>query len=250
MTRRIGLIGLVALAAASALLAQDQQRVTSPDGRIEFRIFIDKPDAASLFRLAYQVSVQQKPLIRTSFLGLLIHNQEPALGENVGLTSSKTVRSGQYNTLVAEYLQNGSLGRRINVEARAYNDGVAFRYVLPASTPLIPMLLDDEETEFELAANTEKISGIAPGSRVSLPFVTEQPGIGWVAIDEIPSGSYPRMSLTRQEGTILVSRLPSRADESGLAWEGTTPMTGPWRVITIGATRQDAAESKIVNSLK
>ncbi len=86
--------------------------------------------------------------MNTSFLGLDIQDQEPLLGENVGLTSSSSTTSKKYNSLVAKYMQNGSLGRLINVEVRAYNDGVAFRYVIPQSTPLIEILIAEEATEF------------------------------------------------------------------------------------------------------
>ena len=75
--------------------------------------------------------------MKTSFLGLAILNQEPLLGENVGLTSSSIhQRHSGYNSLLAKYMQNGSLGRLIDIEARVYNDGVAFRYLIPPSTPL------------------------------------------------------------------------------------------------------------------
>jgi len=238
---------LLALAAIGGAAAQEH--VASPDGQIEFRLFLDRPDPAALFRLAYQVDFHGKPLLNTSFLGLRIHNQEPDLGDNVGLVSARLESSRPYNKLVAEYMQNGSLGRRINVEVRAYNDGVAFRYVIPESTPLSPMLLDNEFTEFAFAEGSESITEIVPGSITGLPFVTEQRGLGWLAIDEVRAGTYPPMSVTREDGSILISRLPARADESNLAWEGPTPMTCPWRVLTIGATRRQVSESKLVNSL-
>lgn len=237
------------LAAVSAGFAQDPQRVASPDGQIEFRLFIDQPESGALFRLAYRVDYHGQPLLDTSFLALRIHNQEPDLGDNVGLTGIRTMASKQYNALIAEYMQNGSLGRRINVEARVYNDGVAFRYVIPESTPLSPMLLDNEFTEFAFAKTSEAVAKIPPGSVVALPFVAEQPGIGWVALDEALDVSYPRMYVTRQDGAILISRLPPRPDESNLAWEGPTPMVCPWRVLSIGATRQQVSESKLVRSL-
>lgn len=248
MVRRSGAYFLV-LAAVSASFAQDLQRVASPDGQIEFRLFIDKPEPSALFRLAYRVDYHGKALLDTSFMALRIRNQEPDLGDNVGLTGARTLASKQYNTLIAEYMQNGSLGRRINVEVRVYNDGIAFRYLVPQSTPLSPMLLDNEMTEFAFAGNVEAILKMAPESMVALPFVAEQPGIGWVAVDEARGGGYPPMYLTRQNGDILVSRLPRRQDESNLAWEGPTPMTCPWRVVAIAATRQEASESKLVRSL-
>lgn len=239
----------LSLISAAAAFAQDTQRVTSPDGQIEFRLFIDKPDAAALFRLAYQVNFQGRALIHTSFLALRIHNQEPDLGDNVGLTGTKTESSKLYNLLVAEYMQNGSLGRRINVEIRAYNDGVAFRYVVPESTPLEPMTLENEFTEFELAEKTDAVSRVTPGTMVGLPFIAEQPGVGWIAIEEARNGDYPRMYLTREEGNILLSRLPPGGKDSNVAWEGPTPMTCPWRVLAIGTSRQQVTESKLLNSL-
>lgn len=249
MVCRSGAVCFLVLAAVSAGAAQDAQRVASPDGQIEFRLFIDQTEQGALFRLAYRVDYHGKPLLDTSFIALRVHNQEPDLGDNVGLTGARTLASKEYNALIAEYMQNGSLGRRINVEVRAYNDGVAFRYVIPESTPLSPMLLDNEFTEFAFAKNTEAIAKIAPGSMIALPLVAEQPGIGWVALDEARGASFPRMYVTRQDGAILVSRLPSRPDESNLAWEGPTPMTCPWRVLAIGDTRQQVSESKLARSL-
>ena len=249
MVRRSGTCWLLLVAAAGGAVAQDLRRVASPDGRIEFRLFIDRPGAATLPRLAYEVDFRGQPLIHTSFLGLRILNQEPDLGDNVGLISSGTESSKLYNVLVADYMQNGSLGRRIQVEARAYNDGIAFRYRIPESTPLSPMLLENEFTEFAFAEASDAIAHLSPGSITALPFVAEQPGLGWVAIEEARAGSFPRMSLTREDGTILISRLPSRPGETNLAWEGATPMTCPWRVLAIGATRQQVSESKLVNSL-
>jgi hypothetical protein len=84
---------------------------------------------------------------------------------------------------------------------------------------------------------------------IALPFVTEQRGVGWIAIDEVHSGSYPRMYLGRQEGDILISRLPPGRGESAVAWEGNTPMTCPWRVLAIGATRESVTQSKLVSYL-
>ena len=133
-------------------LAQDERRVLSPDGSLEFRIMVTQPEPGALSRIGYQVWLRGQPLIRTSFLGLDIHDQEPVLGFNVGLTSSHAVKSGGiYNSLIVEYMQNGSLGRRIDVEVRVWNDGVAFRYLIPNSTPLGKILIEEEFTEFELA---------------------------------------------------------------------------------------------------
>jgi len=73
---------LAALLVSSAL-AQDERRVASPDGKLEFRIFVTLQESG-LSRLAYAVAYTGQPILATSLLGLTIHNQEPLLGENDG----------------------------------------------------------------------------------------------------------------------------------------------------------------------
>src|SRR5580692_6520363 len=138
-------------AALSALAQGDLVSVTSPNGQIEFRLFmLPQEDSSEHPRLAYEVSFRGKPLMDTSYLGLNIRDQ-PVLGVNLDILTSKkqsvdetyTVPAGKtkvirdrYNSLIADYIQNGSLGRRLTMEVRAYDDGVAFRYVIPWSNPL------------------------------------------------------------------------------------------------------------------
>lgn len=177
--------------------AQDERRVTSPDGQVEFRLFIATQTDSNLSRIAYEVFDRGKPLINTSFLGLTIEDQEPLLGENVGLTSASSATSDKYNSLTAKYMQNGSLGRLINVEVRVYNEGIAFRYVIPQSTPLLEILIDEEDTEFR---------PVDPNR---------------ITITESKSESYPPMHL---DGVVTKLSHPYR---------GVTPLTCPWRIISI-----------------
>jgi len=245
---------VAALATARGALAQDERRVASPDGQIEFRVFLTHPQPAAPVRLAYQVSFRGQRLINTSFLGLEIHDQ-PLLGENLGIVTSKTASAGGYNALTAEYMQNGSLGRRINLEVRAYNDGIAFRYVVPPSGPLERMSLENEATEFEFVGSAFRdpdrlaIAKIPLDAVIALPFVTEQPGLGWVSVTELREGIYPPMSVSREDRQIMISRLPAGSDELHLAWEGPTPFTGPWRILIIGPTHSSVTESQLASRL-
>ncbi len=188
---------VLALAACSAS-AQDERRILSPNGQLEFRLWTWQSDQGGLSRIAYQVLRRGKLVIDTSFMGLLIHNQEPILGENAGLTASRTSDGPGYRELVAEYMQNGSLGRRINVEARVYDDRLEFRYVIPRSTMLDEILIEDEATEFRLA----------DGARVS----------------ETPLPNFPRITVI--DGA---AHLPPGRD--GVAFTGRTPLTCPWRIV-------------------
>ncbi len=231
------------LALASTAFALDDRSVTSPDGRIRFDVFVAPQEPGGLSRLAYQVLIQGKRVIETSYLGLEIDNQEPLLGENEGLVTSKTASNADYHSLTAEFMQNGSIGRRIHVEARVYNDGVAFRYILPAQTPLAELLIDDEVTEFRFPRKVEA------AAHAPLPLIVPQAGVGWVAIAEVRSGAYPPASLAHLDGSSLVTRLAHPAGNPNIALQGTTPMTGPWRVLVFGADKDRLLRSSIFQSL-
>jgi len=235
-----------------ALHAQDERQVASPNGRIEFRIFVAQPDDGGLSQLAYQVWVGGKPVLDTSWMGLDIYNQQPLLGQKLGLTHSSTASAGagdsRYNSLIAEYMQDGSLGRRINVEARVYNEGVAFRYVIPKSNPLDPILIHDEGTVFSLVhGDALKRAGV--GARFDLPFAAAQPDTGWIAITEAGAMNYPRMVLVHSGGTDLISHLAPRPHDPNIAFEGNTRLTGPWRAIVFGLDKDRLNQSIILRDI-
>ncbi len=203
-----------------------------------------------LFRLAYDVSVRGQPVIVRSYLALDLLNQEPLLGENDGLIGSKTESGPGYNSLVVEYMQNGSIGRLINVEARVYNDGVAFRYVLPRSTPLRELFIADEATEFRLAQGKDALREVGESGLLRLPFVTALPGNGWVAIAEMRAADFPAMSLARLDANALVTRLVKETKDPEVAYEGATPWAGPWRAILFGKERERLLDSAWLKGLK
>ena len=206
--------------------AQDLHSVRSPDGKLEFRLFVSQSQS-SLPRIGYQLVYRGKLLLDTSYLGFDIQYQEPILGEKVGLTDW----SEGPGVLTAHYLQDGSLGRRIDIEIRIWDDGAAFRYVIPRSTPLADIQIVRDLTEFALPV---KVS--AP---VMTPFTVQVPGIAWISIgEEGTAGSYPRMTLARseEEDKVLITHF-SRI------WESVTPMATPWRVIGVGENRESAIDS-------
>ncbi len=230
---------LLLLFAPFGFAQADLVQVASPDRQIEVRLMVAQPhELYALPRIAYQVDFRGKRLLDTSYLGFNIDAQEPMLGENVGLISSKLDSEKNFNSLLAEYMQNGSLGRRISVEVRAYNDGIAFRYIIPRSTPLEQFSIASEETQFRFA---EDVSGY--------PLV-EQPGIGWVAIRDTRADHYAPMSLERVDRRTLISTLAPLAGHPSIAVVATSPMVSPWRVLVISADRNRAADSKLVASLQ
>ena len=201
--------GFVFILLAGIAFAQDERCVSSPKKQLEMCVFVTTQETSTLSRIAYRVAYGGKPLLETSYMGFDILDQEPLLGENVGLTSSSSTKGDKYNSLVMKYMQNGSLGRLINVETRAYDDGVAFRYVIPRSTPLMEIPIAEEATEFRFAANP--------------PVAREAVTIGEAKVE-----GFPRMRLMRESASTELTRLERK-------FEGTTPLTCPWRIVSIGA---------------
>jgi alpha-glucosidase len=233
------------------LNAQDERVLKSPDGQVEFRVFVAQPNDGGLSQLAYQVWLRGAEVLTTSWMGLDIHNQEPLLGQNLGLIHSSTDSSGsgeeKYNTLTVEYMQNGSLGRRLNVEIRAYDDGVAFRYVIPKSAPLSEILIQQEGTVFSFVRDAA-LAQAGPEARFDLPFIT-QPDAGRVAIAEAGDRGFPRAYLAHVEGGSLIARLPPHPDDPNVAYVGTTPLTLPWYVVVFGLEKDQLSESPIFRDL-
>jgi len=284
MRRRILSLALVWLAAAAASFAEtDRIHVASPDGQIELHLFIITPTDSRLVRLAYAVTFHGKLLLDTSLLGIAIHDQEPILGETVGLSTSKTesvdetyavpvdkhgsVRN-HYNSLVAQYVQNGSLGRRVTIEARAYDDGVAFRYHIPRTSTVEDLNIEEELTDFHFAQDGNcyssvqsgyeankgeyiqtKLGGIKRSSLMAVPFLVQQPGVGWVAITEAQIDNYPGMYVFHPEGTTIRTTLATRLDDAAVAMRGTTPAETPWRVLMIASDPRKLFDSDILRNL-
>jgi alpha-glucosidase len=242
MSGRKFLVCLLPLLAGAAH-AQDERKIVSPDGQLEFRLFTYVPEGNGLNTIGYQLRWRGQPLIDTSGLGIFIHWQEPLLGENVGLSASKAADGPDYHGLIADYLQNSSTGRRIEVEVRVWNDSVAFRYVIPQQAPMFDLLVEDDMTEFHFA------QGVPVPDKTVLPFVEPVPG-GWVEISETRVSGLGPTTLVRSEDHILVTHLPDTANDPGVAYSGTTPWTGPWRILTVSAVREKLAESGAVRTLR
>ena len=236
---------LCLLLSAAFAQAQDERTIKSPDGQLEFRLFTRLPDDAILNSLAYQIWLQGKPVFDTSYLGLDILFQEPRLGDNVGLSADKPIHEAHYNGLWADYLQTSTTGRRIQFEVRVWNDGVAFRYIVPRSALLFDLALEDDATQFRFAAS---ITGTLPES-TAIPYIRETPGIGWVGIFSQEMAGFPKMELKRFDAHTLVSHLPGGVPEQVPAFKTTTPWTGPWHIIVVGSDREKLAQAEAIREL-
>ncbi len=121
----------------------------------------------------------------------------------------------------------------VSTSKRVFNDGVAFRYVIPQTVNLESFRVVNEITEFKFAKDAESyplllrgfqtayedrysrlaLSTIHEDSLIGLPFLVEQPGTGWVAVTEADLDEYAGLYLQRESGrySMLVCLLASMA---------------------------------------
>lgn len=135
-------------------------RLLSPDRKNELSFMIN--EAGEIF---YDVSREGLQFIKPSRLGFelkdrSLKNNLTIIGSSrfTGNTQWKTVW-GQRETVTDHYneltlhLKQRSTGLLLDVVARAYNDGVAFRYVFPDQQDLKDFVIMDELTEFNFGGD-------------------------------------------------------------------------------------------------
>ena len=269
---------LIAALLSVCVSAQAQNlplKAASPDGQIVFTLLQTKEGA-----LAYEVSYKGQPVIASSRLGLDPQDQPP-LGANLAVVSAAsgsvdetyTMKHGKANPLRAranwlrvDLKEAGGLRRQLGLEARVFDDGVGFRYRLPAQPAIRELRLERELTQFHLAKEGEAyvlalngfrtsyedsylklpVSSIKPSYLAGLPLLARVPGVAWVAVTESHLENYAGMYLKRNQGRVLEATLSPRVDDPSLAVIRATPLETPWRVLMISDRPGALAESNIV----
>src|SRR5271157_5589189 len=259
------LLALVLLALLAAAAQTGPVVLTSPDGALEISVATVRGQAvqAAGGQLAYRVAFRGRPVLQWSNLGLILEGS-PALGPAVRIESSQpssqdetwTPVAGKanpirnhYNAVAVQTVETATNGRRLVMEARAYDDGVAFRYVVPEQPSLKELRILNESTQFRFSkdANTFPlisrgfqtsneddyhelaISGLHPEYLVNLPLLVEVPGIAWVGLTEADIEDYSNLFVTApgartQDASgnrTLTARLATRVEDintnSGIA---------------------------------
>lgn len=267
------------LLAACALLAAAQAPVTIQSPGKEIEVSIAAPQSGPHAGwLTYAVNFRGKPALAPSRLGLKLQDK-PALGEKVAsLESSPASGIDSYELLHGKasrvrhewrgaIARADSAGGRLEVEVRAYDDGVAFRYRLPAEVksfavereltqfqaaregPAYPLILAGFRTSYEDNYVTLPLSSIKPTALIALPFTFQVPGVAWVSVTESHLENWAGLYLTHPARLTLEARLAPRLDHPEVAVIGEAPAQSPWRVLMISAEPYKLLESNLVTSL-
>lgn len=271
------------------------QSLSSPDKRLSilFETIKDKQVSESGEQLTYSVIYNNQELVDRSALSLNFENQRP-LGEDVKIVSAERTSLEQSYELIAgktnfvndkcniltiQLQENGSPARKLTIEARAYNDAVAFRYIVHKQSDIQEFRLIGERTEFKMSKDAITYAQILPnfvhsyeseyvklpitafshvGSVVNdpmigLPLLMEVPGVAWVAINEADLQNYSSMYLTTLSkgwsGHWLEAFLAPQFEDSSVCVTGSFPLTTPWRILQVGDDPGALIESNILTNL-
>ena len=268
MTKRLVL--LLALMASEAT-AQQPATVSSPDGRTAVTVFTRDG------RLFYSVQRDRRDLMMPSQLGFVFRNAPP-LRDSLRITATQRDSADQtwtqpwgevtrvrdhHRQVRVSVQESGSLGRRFDVVVRVFNDGIGFRYELPAQPNLGDFEIMDELTEFSFADDprawwipsnrprmdrSEMLYSSSPLSlldSVQTPLTLEMRDRRTVAvIHEANLVDYPRMFLGAPRGMEHRSLRAALAPyKDGVKVRGRTPMNTPWRTIQLADRVEDLVPS-------
>ncbi|HEY2857343.1 MAG TPA: glycoside hydrolase family 97 protein [Terracidiphilus sp.] len=258
-----------------SLLSAQEPRLQSPNGELTIRIMGDS--------LRYTVEFHSKQVLAESPLGLKLEGQSP-LGPGmrqthvatghvdetytipVGKTSS--VRN-DYNWMRVDF--EDAKQRKLSVEARAYDDGVAFRLLVPEQAALkrvhiaqeltgfefstdvvtYPLLLDGFQSSYEDEYQSRLVSGLHKDWLIGLPLLLHLPGVAWMGITEADIDNYAGMYLRKatDQRFALRAELSPRMDHPEYAVDTQTPFATPWRALMIGDEPGRLVESNLVLNL-
>jgi alpha-glucosidase len=291
---------------AALASAQTSPELSSPDGqlKIAFQTLAPPPPPATAGRgggrgaaaaagaqLLYSVAFHGRALIDPSPIQITLEGARP-LGADmriVGVTPSNadetyklvagrasTVRN-HYNALAVDLEENSGAHRKLRVEARAYNDGVAFRYIVPDQPAIREFRLTAEDTEFRMAKDGTAYAMELPDFRtmyeseylklpvsafgnaggtggtrlIGLPTLIDVPGVAWMAITEADMRGNAAIYLYNPgEGRIrFKSKLAPSSRNPDVAVIGALPHHSPWRTILVADQPVRILESNVITSL-
>ncbi|ELZ27019.1 alpha-glucosidase [Halogeometricum pallidum JCM 14848] len=259
------------------------QSLTSPGDDVE--VTFEVVDGAPTYAVAYD----GETVVERSTLGLAFRDDASLDGpfEVTGAErrsgdetwepvwgASDSVRN-RYEELAVGLRETEGLKRSLNLLFRAYDDGAAFRYVLPEQENFGSFVLTDERTEFAFAGDYTSwwtpddwenyeylyeetpLSEIQPtpeeGSEVdgaNTPVTMRVDDEAYVSVHEAALTDYAGMTLTRADGdptTFESTLVPWPDGDSKVKAEA--PHVSPWRTFTLGSNPGALVESDLLVNL-
>lgn len=289
---------LLSLALSQGLvLSAETFKVSSPDGDIIVTIDNDK-------QLTYSIAYQGTNVVGTSAMGFELKDEDPMTGNfRVRNTPQVTSHIEQwtpvvrnkhaevavpYNAVTLDLQERDGQYRRMGLEFRVMDDGVAFRYTLygipvlgnrqilreattyaiPHGSDLwIPAFAYDSEHPYKSSQegvfHRTPISTIQDSIHAGLPGLIEIDPTHYLAITEAHLDNYPGFylghnmladgteSMSSQQYDVLTTKLSPiwGEPEQGVMARFSEELSSSWRVIMVGNTPGRFIESEMLQAL-
>jgi len=272
--------------------SQSPLTIASPNRAIV--LTVQSPESGEIL---YQIRYKSKPVIEPSGLGLVLSKPQVSLTHFriISVDSSQTDENwkpvwgevsqirNHYKELRLTLQDRGSSGISLRVRFRLFDDGVGFRYEFPQQAALNHFVVDDERTQFRLAAdhqtlwmpgdydsneylyNTTKLSevdAVAAADRekdtalksvigpnaVQTPLLFKTADGLYISLYEAALLNYPVMhlQLDKQRLTLTSQLTPDAVGNKAYLQ---TPVQTPWRTLIISDKATDLLASKLILNL-
>ena len=272
MSKGLRLGVLLALALPGFVHAEQVAQAASPDGRIAVQLELNGEG-----RLAYRVLRDGKPVVADSRLGFIFRNGRQLL-RNLQIEKQAARSSDQtweqpwgerrfvrdhYNELRATFVEKDHDKRRFDMVFRVFNDGVGFRYDVPAQPKLAEAQIVQELTEFAIARpatawwipafewNREEYlyhrTPLAEVGVAQTPITLRTDDGVHVSIHEAALVDYAGMNLMRGDSGALRAILTPGSGVAPVVRK--TPFATPWRTIAISDRAGGLVESNLILNL-
>jgi alpha-glucosidase len=272
--KNLQLFFLAALAILLVNCAPEKNKtadVASPDGKnkIQFEIKDGVP--------FYSVQHAETSVVNPSKLGFVFKGGD---NFNAGFTVADVKTSSfdetweqvwgekhfiqnKYNELVVTLQEQKGAKRKLEVQFRAFDDGVALRYVFPEQGISDSIFIMDECTEFNLASDGD--SWWIPAYRdnryeylyektlvseidtVHTPYTIQSKNGLYLSLHEANLVDFASMTIQQMEGSNLKCNLVPWAD--GVKVKTAAPFKSPWRTIQIAEKPGDLITSYLILNL-
>jgi len=281
---RAAVVAIALLSAAGNVGAAHGESVESPDRKLRLRL-VRLAEAS----LGFEVVYKDRPVIEPSRLGIAVDGVNIGEGVEAGNAESyridETYRTRGGHTEAANRCNGAKIGfthvksgTKLTLDLRAFNDGIAYRFIVPGSDkPRVPeetssftlppgstVWYHDLEGHYEAAYDKKAVSDVPAGQWVAPPLTVQLPdGLGYASITESALANYSGMALRadgRRGFAVVLGhahhvsypfRLRYAADVERLSKPATVTgtITTPWRVVMVAADLNALVNSDIVENL-
>ena len=265
---RATIVGLFLLSLSSLLPAQVM--VASPDGRIVFSLQVNERH-----ELRYSVRFGDEQVIADSALGLRFRDQAgfdagfDILEAALGSASEQWEQPWGERRLVMDHHNQMLLslgdesGRRFNIRIRVFNDGIGFRYEVPAQDGFESVSIVDELTEFHLPAESTawwiggnhynryeqlyRTGGLREVETAHTPLTLRTRSGTHLSIHEAALVDYAAFSLHQRRDNVFKTVLRPWSD--GVRVKTAAPFKTPWRTVQISPDAVGLLNSDLILNL-